>query len=74
MVCHPEPGSAVSYALQNAKSPFSRAGLECNHEKIAMDLHGRAGFSQSGFRLCQWLVVDHLASDGQCGGVVKDAD
>ncbi len=22
MLCHPEPGSAVSYALRNAKSPF----------------------------------------------------
>ena len=60
--------------IQLPVAAFSRAGLECNHENIAMDLHGRAGFSQSGFRLCQWLVVDHLASDGQCGGVVKDAD
>ena len=24
MLCHPEPGSAVSYALQNAKSPQTR--------------------------------------------------
>ncbi|WP_168161335.1 integrase core domain-containing protein [Corynebacterium sp. HMSC11E11] len=24
MLCHPEPGSAVSYALQNAKSLFTR--------------------------------------------------
>ena len=23
MLCHPEPGSAVSYALQNAKSPYT---------------------------------------------------
>ena len=24
MLCHPEPGSAVSYALRNAKSPKGR--------------------------------------------------
>ena len=26
MLCHPEPGSAVSYALRNAKSPFTFFG------------------------------------------------
>lgn len=26
MLCHPEPGSAVSYALQNAKSPYTGRG------------------------------------------------
>ena len=35
MLCHPEPGSAVSYALQNAKSHFSF--LEWSHETLVSD-------------------------------------
>lgn len=28
MLCHPEPGSVVNYALQNAKSPYTSNSAE----------------------------------------------
>ena len=38
MLCHPEPGSAVSYALRNAKSPFT-----CMDAKVLLRLDSAYG-------------------------------
>jgi len=42
MLCHPEPGSAVSYALRNAKSPLTGWGT-CREEpgrRVRSRFHG----------------------------------
>ena len=61
MLCHPEPGSAVSYALRNAKSPLNCEALESMF-RLTLLGSGELGEYPMFASLLAWLNPRSVAS------------